>query len=173
MTLTAEQTTESILEARMDLISCVYAVTRDFHLAEDVYQELFVKAVSQSSTFESTPHLLNWFRLSARNRAIDLIRKSKGQYTGLSENTLGLLERDWNLGQQSRDRESSEALVRCLESLTPRSQTIVKMQYFENRSSQEIADFIGGKVESAYQAVSRIHKALKNCMERQLGGEQS
>lgn len=168
--LTAEQTTECILDARMDLISSVYAVTRDFHLAEDIYQEIFVKAVSRSASFESTSHLLNWFRLSARNRAIDLIRKAKGQYTGLSENTLSVLERDWSLGQQTREKESNDALMRCIESLTPRSQKIVKMQYFENRSSQEIADFIGGKVESAYQAISRIHKALKNCMERRLDG---
>lgn len=168
MTLTAEQTTECILNSRMDLISCVYSVTRDFHLAEDVYQETFVKAVSQSSNFESKAHLLNWFRLSARNRAIDLIRQSKGHYTGLNEETLEALEQSWDSTPQSRDTDFSELLSRCLQSLTPRSQTIVKMQYFENRSSQEIADFIGAKVESAYQAVSRIHKALKNCMERQL-----
>lgn len=169
--LTVEQTTARILEARMDLISCVYSVTRDFHLAEDIYQEMFVKAVSMPSTFDSVDHLLNWFRLGARHRAIDVIRKSKGQYTGLSEDTLSLLEQDHENTPREQTNDFSEALRRCLQSLTPRSRSIVEMRYFENRSSQEIAEFIGGKVESAYQAISRIHKTLKDCMERQFDGD--
>lgn len=163
---TVEIITQSILSSRLELLAYVYSVTRDYHIAEDVYQEVFVKAVSRSGTFESTDHLLKWFRVSARNRAIDFVRQTKGTYIGLSEETLGVLESAWLDNSKDAATERTEALQKCLQSLTPRSRTIVKMQYFENRTSQEIAEFIGGKVESAYQAVARIHKSLRECIDR-------
>jgi RNA polymerase sigma-70 factor (ECF subfamily) len=168
--LAIEELTDHILSARLEITSYVYSVTRDYHLAEDVYQEIFVRAVSQTESFESKAHLLNWFRKSARNRAIDLIRGLHGRYTGLSEETLAMLEANWN---EEREDIRSEPLARCLQALTPRSREILKMQYFENRSSSEIAEFIGVKVESTYQAISRIHRALKSCIQEQLGNEAS
>jgi RNA polymerase sigma-70 factor (ECF subfamily) len=165
---TVEIITQSILSSRLPLLAYIYSVTRDYHLAEDVYQELFVKAVGRADSFDSTDHMLKWFRVSARNRSIDLIRRTKGSYVGLSEETLEALEDEWLKHTKDLEAERSEALEKCLQSLTPRSRTIVKMQYFENRSSKEIAEFIGGKVESAYQAITRIHKALKDCIDRHM-----
>ena len=42
------------------------------------------------------------------------------------------------------------------------------MRYLEGQSGEAIAEFLGGKVESAYQAITRIHKALRECVQQQL-----
>ena len=79
--LIAQEITERVLQERLALTASSATVTRNYHLAEDVYQEIFVKAVALTDQFESTAHLTNWFRVSARNRAIDIIRTREGRYS--------------------------------------------------------------------------------------------
>ncbi|MBB3209289.1 RNA polymerase sigma-70 factor (ECF subfamily) [Rhodopirellula rubra] len=165
--LTTAQTTERLLEDRLALTAYIACVTRNYHLAEDVFQEVCVKAIGQIDFFESDVHLRRWFRVSARNRAIDIIRAREGRYVGLGEEAMEALEQEWeDEDLYSRD-DRGEALAKCLDSLSPRSREIVKMRYFENRSGREIADSIGAKIGSAYQAIARIHKALRECVRQQ------
>lgn len=172
--LNPQQITEHLLRQRLVLTSYTYTITRNFHLAEDVYQEISVKAMSEDKKFESTEHLANWFRLCARNRAIDIIRTREGKYVGLSAETLDSLEQHWAMeqGGNSGDAASRESLLaalsECLQTLTPRSRQIIKLRYFENRSGSEIANYLGSKVQSAYQAIARIHKSLGVCVSQRM-----
>ncbi len=70
--LNTQEITEHVLRERLALTGSIYTVTRNYHLAEDVYQGVFVKAVALHDKFTSKTHLTNWFRVSARNRAIDI-----------------------------------------------------------------------------------------------------
>ena len=45
------------------------------------------------------------------------------------------------------------------------------MRYMEDRSGEEIAAFIGTKVDSAYQAITRIHKTLRDGVGQRLKAE--
>ncbi|TWU46202.1 RNA polymerase sigma factor SigM [Rubripirellula tenax] len=171
--LNAKTITEHLLQNRLALTSYVYSVTRNFHLAEDVFQEICVKAVSQKHDFESSDHLSKWFRVSARNRAIDVIRTREGRYVGLSEDMLGLIEGNWDQSTDSRRETLLDSLQDCLATLTPRSQRIVRLRYFENRSGREVAELMGQKVESAYQAIARIHRLLGDCISQKLETESS
>jgi RNA polymerase sigma-70 factor (ECF subfamily) len=166
--LTHSDKIERLLTERMPLTAFIACVTRNYHLAEDVYQEICVKAINSEISFESDAHLVNWFRLSARNRAIDLIRAREGRYEGLSEAALAAIEQDWDSVAIQQSEERKLALVKCLQKLTPRSREIIKLRYFEHRSGREIAEFIGGKTASAYQAIARIHKTLGECVRQQL-----
>lgn len=162
--LTPEQVTKHLLREQASLTGYAYAVTHNYHLAEDVFQEVCVKAVSQSERFESLEHLSNWFRVSSRNHAISLIRSIEGRYVGLSPEMLATLEGEWAKRSPATDHRS-EALSDCLEHLPAKSQKIMAMRYMENRSGEEIARFMGVKVDSAYQAISRIHQALRDCIQ--------
>ncbi|TWU58191.1 RNA polymerase sigma factor [Rubripirellula reticaptiva] len=169
--LTIRTITEHLLQNRLALTSYIYSVTRNFHLAEDVFQEVCVKAVSQQHNFETRDHLSMWFRVSARNRAIDVIRAREGQYVGLSEDMLGLIEKNWDQAGDPHREKLMDSLRDCLATLTPRSQRIVKLRYFENRPGREVAELMGQKVESAYQAIARIHRILGDCISQKLGTE--
>jgi RNA polymerase sigma-70 factor (ECF subfamily) len=168
MMLTAQEITEHVLRERLALTAYIGCITRNHHLAEDVYQEVCVKAVSQTDKFSSKDHLMNWFRISARNRAIDVIRTREGRYVGLTEATLLAIEQDWDRSVVDGREELLDSLSKCLEALAPRSQQIVKLRYFENRSGAEIAKFMGAKIASAYQAIARIHKSLGDCVRQRL-----
>lgn len=52
--LAPEHITATLLAERLPLTAFFACVTRDFHLAEDVFQEVCVKAEGRAETFEST-----------------------------------------------------------------------------------------------------------------------
>ena len=167
---TPEEVTKHLLREQVSLTAYAYSVTHNYHLAEDVFQDVCVKAVSESDHFSSLEHLSNWFRVSSRNHAITLIRSKEGRYVGLSAEMLATLEADWTKASISVDSRS-DALSGCLERLSPKSRRVIHMRYLENRSGDEIAAFMGTKVESAYQAITRIHKTLRDCVGQQLRAE--
>lgn len=164
----AQRVTEHLLRERRSLTAYVYSIARNYHLAEDVYQEICVKAIGHAPGFDSKAHLLNWFKACARNRAIDIIRTQEGRYVGLSEQALEMLEQQWDAEPSASTEEQLAALAKCLEKLTPRSREIIRLRYFEGKAGCEVAKLMGQKVESAYQAIARIHKALGDCVKQRM-----
>ncbi|EMI57060.1 RNA polymerase sigma factor [Rhodopirellula sallentina] len=164
--LTTKEATETILRERLSLTTHIFCVTNHYHIAEDVFQEICMKALDRASEFETPKHLLNWFRLCSRNRAIDILRNRESQQLVFSEETMESLEKTWDTDCSTDKSDLLDLLVACIEELTPRSKTILQMRYFDNVPGAEIARQMGNKVGSVYQSISRIHKSLQKCIDR-------
>src|SRR5688572_7087479 len=156
--LPPEDITAALLRERLALTAFIATVTRDFHLAEDIFQEVCVKAVGKSADFESAQHVLNWARVAGRHRAIDVLRMRDGKIVGLSEEMLAALEPVWPEGEAAQGSAALEALRKCLDRLTPNNREIVRLRYFEGRAGSQVAEAMGRKIETIYQALARIHK---------------
>lgn len=167
--LSGEDIAAALLGHRLPLTAYIASVTRDFHLAEDIFQEVCVKAVGRAEEFESARHALNWARVAGRNRAVDALRARDGRYEGLSEELLSTLAEEWP-GAESSDA-MHEALANCLEQLTPYNRDLLRLRYFERRSGADVASLLGRKLETVYQALARIHKTLGDCVQRRLEPE--
>lgn len=165
--LSPKDITACLLRERLSLVAFLTSVTRNFHLAEDVFQDVCVKAIGHESGFETVGHLVNWARLTGRNRAIDLLRARDGKYEGLSEELLDSLATVWPDEALETQRQKQAALERCMERLTRNNREIIRLRYFEGRSSGDIARLLGRKLETVYQSLARIHKALAECVSSQ------
>lgn len=163
--------TATLLRERLALTAYIATVARDFHLAEDIFQDVCVKAVSRTEPFESPAHLMNWARVSGRHRAIDVLRTRDGKVVGLSEEMLAALEPVWPEGEAAQGSATLEALRKCLDRLTPNNREIVRLRYFEGRGGAEVAQALGRKLETVYQALARIHKTLGDCVKQRLASE--
>lgn len=163
--LSPEHVASSLFARRLSVIGFIVTVSRDFHLAEDLFQEVCIKAIGRAAEFENEAHLLHWTRLTARNRAIDTLRSRHGRYDGLSPETLDALAAEW---PESPTRNLDlEALERCLRKVTPNNRKLLRMRYFEEHSCSEVARRMQRKIESVYQALARIHKTLGECVRAQ------
>jgi RNA polymerase sigma-70 factor (ECF subfamily) len=169
--LPPEDITAALLRERLALTAFISSVTRDFHLAEDIFQDVCVKAVSKPNDFESPQHLLNWARLTGRHRAIDVLRVRDGKIIGLSEEMLAALEPVWPEGEAAQGSPALEALRKCLQRLTPNNREIVRLRYFEGRGGAQVAEALGRKLETVYQALARIHKSLADCVRQRLASD--
>lgn len=166
--LSNEEVTAVLLQERLPITSFLATVTNNYHLAEDVFQEVCIKAIKREEEFESKVHLLNWAHRVGRNRAIDLLRARDGKYQGLSEEVLEALSSVWQTSGVSNLREMQESLRYCLEQLTPNNRTILQLRYFEGRSGGDVAQRMGRKLPTIYQALARIHKTLGECVRQRL-----
>ena len=164
--LPPEKIASILLAERLPLTAFIASVTRDFHLAEDVFQEVCVKAVGRAAEFETEMHVVNWARLAGKNRAIDVLRARDGRYVGLSDEMLEVLAQEWP--QPSHADAMQESLGQCLEQITPNNRELLRLRYFERRNCADVAALMGRKIETLYQALARLHKTLGDCVRARL-----
>lgn len=161
-----EEITATLLSHRLAVTAFLATITRNYHLAEDVFQDVCVKAIAREEPFESAEHLLNWAHMVGRNRAIDLLRARDGKYCGLSEEVLQALSVSWQTQQNENVRQLHDSLQQCMKHLTTRNRELLRLRYFEGRSGQEIAKHLNRKLETIYQALTRVHRLLAECVRR-------
>ena len=117
--MTEELLVKTLLHARPRLIAGALAVLRDVHQAEDVFQEVMIKALRMRESFTDEAGLLGWTRGSMRNLGIDHIRRAGRLNTILSELALDAVAE--SMDEPNAASPKLAALQTCLEQLPPES----------------------------------------------------
>ena len=73
-----------------------------------------------------------------------------------------------SFGSEARLQDRKEALRRCLAELSKPNRSLVRLRYFEDRSYEQIAKTANRSIDALYVAFNRMHKALRECIERAL-----
>lgn len=60
------------------------------------------------------------------------------------------------------------ALTQCIDLLPERSGALISERYTKGRTVEEIADSTGMTSDAIYQALSRLRKQLRECVERRM-----
>lgn len=167
--LSQDELIRTLLSHRARISAGVWLVVRDVHLAEDVFQEVMVKALS-GAPFTNEAHLLSWCRITGRNAALNLMRKRGREVTTLSGDIMELLDAEAATEGSSKTARI-EALQECLEALPETARALVDARYFEGRSCAEVAAAFKMGVDAAYQRLSRLHRTLRECLEGKLPGD--
>ena len=154
-----------LLGRRSSLCGLMWAVVRDHHAAEDLFQDLVVKALGRREQFDDEEYLTAWARVAARNAALDVVRKEKRRRNLLDGAALEALSEDGPTDTGDR----GEALRACLGRLPERTREILEDRYGQGLTAVEVAGRLGKKVDSVYQTLSRAHRSLRECIERRLG----
>lgn len=167
MPLSEESIVRTLFAARSRLSAAVWLVTRDAGSAEDVFQNVSVKALTSGATFEHEGQLLSWAHVVARREAIDWTRRRRPEVSVLDEDVLELIEREWAAAPAPAPARL-EALRGCLERTPADARRLLELRYFEGRTCQEVSAAVGVSLEAVYQRLSRLHRQLKHCVERRL-----
>ncbi|QDU92420.1 sigma-70 family RNA polymerase sigma factor [Lignipirellula cremea] len=157
---------KTLLDARLRLSAGMWPVLRDTHAIEDIFQVTLLRAVHEAESFQDEEHAIAWARVTARRLAIDHLRKHQVRARVIDESSLDLLDAELDRRGDSALAERLDALKSCVEKLPPRSRRIVDLRYHRRRAGQEIADLLEMTVDAVYQALRRIHLALRDCVER-------
>jgi RNA polymerase sigma-70 factor (ECF subfamily) len=64
--------------------------------------------------------------------------------------------------------ERERMLGSCMQKLTEKHQQLLHLRHQEGKTSEQIAGILGSTAKAVRQALSRIHKALHDCVERRL-----
>jgi RNA polymerase sigma-70 factor (ECF subfamily) len=124
--------------------SAVFAVAlsrdRDFHLAEDIAQQVFIEAYQKLASLKEPEKLGGWLRTIAIRKSVNVIRSSRNEVAIQQDGSDGLLigDADEDLEREDLKRRVSKAIGRLRE--TQRETTI--LFYIEGYSTSEIASML-------------------------------
>lgn len=157
------------MEARIRLSAAAWLVTRDAHAAEDVFQNMALKAITRKVEFESEPALMSWAYIVVRREGIDWLRRHQRIRLEFDDDLFDLMSHEW-AQQDSMLPEGGrhEALSNCLEALPDNSRSLLNLRYFEGFNCGEIAARIGIDLNAVYKRLSRLHQGLRQCVERKM-----
>ncbi len=161
---------KTLLDSRVRLIAGASAVLHDLHQAEDVFQEVLVRALRMRESFPDEAGLLAWARVSARNLAIDQVRRRDRLDRILSAAALDAVDAQF---EKSADTVSSriEAMRHCVERLPEESQLMLRLRYDAGHKGDELARLLHRSEAAIYKAMSRLHQALKKCIDDRLAAQ--
>ncbi|MFI4861521.1 MAG: sigma-70 family RNA polymerase sigma factor [Phycisphaerales bacterium JB063] len=154
-----------LLREQPRLLAYIRSIVANQHLAEDVFQDISVLALQTRSQLDSESHLSHWLRRTARHKALNAAQKKVNRVHTLSQQTLDLLENEWDQVEQLDMAEQVRKLEYCVDRLPESGRRLIQMRYRDGLSGSAIAEKIGRKTASVYMSLSRLRVALKKCVE--------
>ncbi len=166
--MTKEQAAEYLMKDRLHLSAYISSITRSYQSAEDIFQEVCLKAISMADSFNDIAHLQRWSRQVGRNKAIDVFRRARKHKKIFDEALLKVLENEWP-GHEDRNLSAEkEALYMCMEEMTENNREIVRLRYFQGMSGVNVAQRLNRKATAIYKSLARIHCFLRECLQKHL-----
>jgi RNA polymerase sigma-70 factor (ECF subfamily) len=148
------------------VFSYIYLIVRNKELAEDIFQDTFIKAIAtiQQGRYVESGKFTGWVNRIAHNLIIDHFRREKNENTFSADSVEYDIVNNAKLSEKSvEDVLSNEQVmtdvVRLIEFLPESQQSVVKMRFFEDLSFKEIAERTDVSINTA---LGRMRYALLN-----------
>ena len=149
-----------------DVYRKAYFITKDEFLAQDVLQEVFLKAFKQIDTLENVENIKAWLNTVTHRTAVDLLRK-KEKWNGVPMEEI-FIEMELfdevvtsTIEKELEHSQLKEQIHQVLDRLSPSFRVIIYLKYIENMKESEIAEKLGIKVGTVKSRAYRAKKELK------------
>ena len=174
MPLSEKEILRFLMQSRERISAAAWLVVKDAHVAEDIFQNTVLKAVTKDVSFQAEAALFSWAFITARRDSLNWFRKHRRESVGIDEDILTLIHHDWQNDHLNPKGNRFELLRDCMEELPQKSEKILRLRYFEGLSCGEIADSISITLDAVYKRISRIQNSLRKCVELKMqpGGNQ-
>ena len=169
MALSKDIAVQLLMRDSDKLRAYAWMILRDDHLVDDALQELGLVAIRKCGDVHDESHFGAWCRVAMRNIAHDLVRARKRQPTLLDDSLLDSLDQEWEELDAKPSGEVLSALRHCIARLSDYGRQLIELRYRERLRSAEVAKRLGRNVNTVYVALTRTHKTLAKCIQRQLG----
>jgi RNA polymerase sigma-70 factor (ECF subfamily) len=148
-----------VIRYERSLRAVIAHIVSDIHVAEDLAQDVFLKAFKKLNQLHNPSRFGTWLYKIARNEALIWIRR-KPKITEIP------ISEDMPLEQKNgRLSEASEQLLKAVMTLPSQEQRVVLLRYFEGHRVGDIATMIGRPRGTVTKQLSRAHIRLRHQME--------
>ena len=168
MPLSQPEILEIIVASRRQITAAAWLVVRDVQAAEDIFQNVALKAYQADGDFSSASAAMSWAFVTARREAIDWLRRRRRESPVLSDDICEVLEAEWSHEASPGADSYADALQECLTIASETSRKLLRLRYLEERACKEVAAELGLGLDAVYQRLSRVHRVLRTCVEQRL-----
>ena len=135
------------------ILATLIRYTGDFHLAEDALQEATVAALERWSDVNPPPNPGGWLMTTARNKALDRLRR-EGKRTAKEEEAMRLLQ-EAPVPPDDQDDRLRLLFTCCHPAIAPLSQVALALRTICGLTTEEIARVFLVKTPTMAQRISR------------------
>ena len=154
------------------LFGYIHALVHNFSDAEDLYQQTTLVLWEKFEQFEPGTNFLGWACQVARYVVADFARRQRRSRSVFAEALAEQLASIQVDCQAEEPGDRLQALAHCLEKLSPQDRRLVELCYGESKGFARAAKMVGRTVESVYVSLSRVRRALLECIQRALTAEE-
>lgn len=152
------------------LFGYIFCMVRNLPDAEDMFQQTAMTLWSKIDEFTPGTSFIAWAKAVARNKSLTFLRTQRRERAKFSDEVLDQLsERD--LWDYETAEERLTALARCRQKLSQVDQMLLAKCYGTASTIREAAEQLNRPVDSVYSSLSRIRRALHECIRRSLAKE--
>ena len=151
---------------KVRLFNYIFQMVRDRDLADDVFQETFVKAITtiKQGRYNDMGKFSAWITRIARNLVIDSFRAVKNEAAvSADDDNFDILNRrelaEENIEDAMIDVQIEEDLRRLVDELPEPQREVLMMRFYRDLSFKEIAELTGVSINTA---LGRMRYALLN-----------
>lgn len=161
------QAFDILLERYKDkLYSYIYFIVRNEDLAEDIFQETFVKAIVtiQQGRYTENGKFPAWLTRIAHNLVIDFFRQERNENTVSNDETEVDLFNNIKFSEETVEMrmvndQTLKDVRRLMDMLPDNQREVVYMRYYQDLSFKEIAEITGVSINTS---LGRMRYALMN-----------
>ncbi|MDE0015945.1 MAG: RNA polymerase sigma factor [Candidatus Poribacteria bacterium] len=139
----------------------------DFHIAEEITQDTFLKAYQKLAMLKEPQRFLSWLYVIATNLCKAWLRKKRLRTESLENTESIALEKATYSGYVISENERTaietqrEVVKKLLAKLQESERTIVTLRYFSEMSSAQIGEFLGISANTVRSRLRRAQERLK------------
>jgi RNA polymerase sigma factor, sigma-70 family len=155
-----------LLRHKNRLFTYIVQMVRDRDLADDIFQETFVKAITtiRQGRYNDFGKFSAWITRIARNLAIDSFRAEKSEATVSTDDTnFDVLNRrelsEETVEDAMIDLQIEHDVRRLVDELPEPQREVLMMRFYKNLSFKEIAEITGVSINTA---LGRMRYAILN-----------
>ena len=159
--------TQLVRKYQKPVHALVWRKIGDFHIAEEITQDTFLKAYQRLSTLKEPQSFASWLYVIASRRCTAWLRKKRLWMQSLEDIDIAPLENATYSGHVIAENErmaieAQRAAVKKLLAKLPESdRTILTLRYFGEMSSAEIGKFLGVSANTIRSRLRRAQERLK------------
>ena len=157
---------ELLQRNQSQLFTYILFVVRDRHVADDVFQETFVRAISklQNNAYRANGKFGAWLTRIAHNVMIDLFRSQKHKnIISIEDDTLTQLSARAllanNIEAECINAQVLTDVKRMVDLLPPVQREVVFMRFYQQMPFKEIAERTNVSINTS---LGRLHYAIRN-----------
>ncbi len=156
--------------AETDLRAFIGSVIRDPHAREDIFQEVSRTLWQKFDDYDLDRSFGAWARGIAARKILEARRRSARFPLLFPPETVELIAQAFDeTDEPAANREA--ALKLCVDALPPRSRKILTSRYDDRQPCESIARDLGVNLKAIHQTLSRLRRALHECITRRLERE--
>ncbi len=139
----------------------------DFHIAEDIAQDAFLKAYQRLSTLKEPQSFSSWLYVITANHCKAWLRKKRTWMQSLEDTNTAQLEKATYSGhiiaenERMTEETQREVVKKLLSKLQESDRTVITLYYLGGMTYEEISNFLGVSVGAIKSRLHRARQRLK------------